>query len=169
MILYDINGLPVSEDICHHGVKGQKWGVRRYQNPDGTLTELGKKRVSENATLFPKDRGKKSSKRDAVAYTLFDLEDRLYTKEYVKYIKNNPEYEKKFKSTGEGRDYWRNNIYDGSLNDVSEAITETFINQYAKATLRDLNLSITPEIIKYTEELIRSNGTLRISPGRKQR
>lgn len=30
--------------IAHHGIKGQKWGVRRYQNPDGTLTELGKKR-----------------------------------------------------------------------------------------------------------------------------
>lgn len=30
--------------IAHHGVKGQKWGVRRYQNEDGTLTDAGKKR-----------------------------------------------------------------------------------------------------------------------------
>lgn len=29
--------------IEHHGVKNQKWGVRRYQNPDGSLTELGKR------------------------------------------------------------------------------------------------------------------------------
>lgn len=28
----------------HHGILGQKWGVRRYQNPDGSYTEAGKKR-----------------------------------------------------------------------------------------------------------------------------
>ena len=28
--------------LAHHGIKGQRWGVRRYQNPDGTLTEKGK-------------------------------------------------------------------------------------------------------------------------------
>lgn len=30
--------------LAHHGIKGQKWGVRRYQNPDGTLTPEGKER-----------------------------------------------------------------------------------------------------------------------------
>ncbi len=28
--------------LSHHGIKGQKWGVRRYQNPDGSLTPEGK-------------------------------------------------------------------------------------------------------------------------------
>lgn len=31
----------------HHGIRGQKWGVRRYQRKDGTLTPAGKKRVDE--------------------------------------------------------------------------------------------------------------------------
>lgn len=33
-----------STELCHHGVKGQKWGVRRYQETDGTLTAEGKRR-----------------------------------------------------------------------------------------------------------------------------
>lgn len=33
--------------IFHHGIKGQKWGVRRFQNKDGSLTAAGKKRVSK--------------------------------------------------------------------------------------------------------------------------
>ncbi len=31
-------------ELYHWGIQGQKWGIRRYQNPDGTLTEAGKKR-----------------------------------------------------------------------------------------------------------------------------
>lgn len=31
--------------ICHHGILGQKWGIRRYQNYDGTLTEEGRRRL----------------------------------------------------------------------------------------------------------------------------
>lgn len=46
--LYTISGLK-KNDICHHGIKGQKWGLRRYQNPDGTLTDLGRKRYTKQA------------------------------------------------------------------------------------------------------------------------
>lgn len=38
-------------ELCHHGIKGQKWGVRRYQFADGSLTPSGKKRykISQNS------------------------------------------------------------------------------------------------------------------------
>lgn len=36
----------------HHGIKGQKWGVRRYQNANGTLTEAGKKRYLRSDGKF---------------------------------------------------------------------------------------------------------------------
>lgn len=33
--------------LIHYGIKGQKWGIRRYQNEDGTLTSAGKKRAAK--------------------------------------------------------------------------------------------------------------------------
>lgn len=49
--------------LAHYGVKGQKWGVRRYQNKDGSLTSKGKKRYrnepNENYSNKQRDRDRK--------------------------------------------------------------------------------------------------------------
>lgn len=47
-----LNGGFISEcELYHYGIKGQKWGVRRYQNDDGSLTPSGKKRYSDDSQI----------------------------------------------------------------------------------------------------------------------
>lgn len=55
-------------ELVHWGIKGQKWGVRRYQNPDGSLTPAGRKRyLNDDGTLNAagKRRLKKVEKEEA--------------------------------------------------------------------------------------------------------
>lgn len=48
--------------LYHHGVRGQKWGIRRYQNKDGTLTPAGRKRAEKLEKNYKELTGKKLSK-----------------------------------------------------------------------------------------------------------
>ena len=45
-----MNDYLITKELYHWGIKGQKWGVRRYQNEDGTLTESGKARYNSDLT-----------------------------------------------------------------------------------------------------------------------
>lgn len=39
-------------ELYHHGIKGMKWGIRRYQNEDGSLTNAGKRRYTSGDTRW---------------------------------------------------------------------------------------------------------------------
>ena len=71
-------------ELYHHGIKGQKWGVRRFQNPDGSLTTKGKKRFSKLIELDKQYEEAVNKSRDAA------------DKEY-KYMRS--------KGLGKGEDY----------------------------------------------------------------
>ena len=55
-------------ELYHYGVKGQKWGVRRYQNPDGSLTPRGKKRLGKEYDKASKATMRKLSKKGNKMY-----------------------------------------------------------------------------------------------------
>lgn len=41
-------------ELYHHGIKGQKWGIRRFQNPDGSLTPEGEARYGKSVRKLQK-------------------------------------------------------------------------------------------------------------------
>ena len=56
---------PFSGELIHYGISGQKWGVRRYENEDGTLTPAGKERYNKGQNENYRE---DQRKRDRVVY-----------------------------------------------------------------------------------------------------
>jgi hypothetical protein len=78
--------------LYHHGISGQKWGVRRYQNEDGTLTEAGKKRYGKEYEKSPKKADKEwvDIRNDLVRYIIRRF-SKVYANGYnkaVNYLNN---------------------------------------------------------------------------------
>ena len=70
------------DEFYHHGIKGMKWGIRRYQNSDGSLTPAGKRRADRQARKEAKAARKWAYKnRSIMSEQELDAQIRRYQKE----------------------------------------------------------------------------------------
>ena len=67
-----------SDELYHHGIKGQKWGVRRYQNPDGSLTPEGIKRAKSYQKYINKMANKSRSREDLLKERTIPAGTKMY-------------------------------------------------------------------------------------------
>ena len=72
-------------DLRHHGIKGQKWGVRRFQNADGSLTATGRKRYGTDDL---KDSLDKLNKADSLINTAKKYQSEKDRKEHNNKVNN---------------------------------------------------------------------------------
>lgn len=76
-----IRALEEQDALCHHGIIGQKWGVRRYQNSDGSLTEEGRKRYLKEGSEERSKVDKAAANHAAATYKLNNAVQKYMSRE----------------------------------------------------------------------------------------
>jgi hypothetical protein len=97
----------MEDELYHFGVKGMKWGVRRYQNEDGSLTSLGEKRdkmLSDRKTAKKHSTTSNMVKAEYSRREFEDAKTRLKLENQKKKSKRQQDLEKKYIDQGFAKD-----------------------------------------------------------------
>ena len=105
------------EVLIHHGIKGQRWGIRRFQNEDGTLTDAGKTRyTSEHVSIVERP---KSSKEESEVLNQRSLKKLESAAERINAIRKEKVVKNAQKTAKYNQKYWEDQA----------KITEKYIKQ----------------------------------------
>lgn len=113
----------MEDELYHFGVKGMKWGVRKYQNEDGSLTSLGKKRdkmLSDRKTAKKHSTTSNMVKAEYSRREFEDAKTRLKLENQKKKSKRQQDLEKKYIDQGFAKD-------EAEIKAYNRAKTETIL------------------------------------------
>ena len=149
-------------ELYHHGVKGQKWGVRRYQNADGSLTPAGKKKEYKKSLKTDK---KIRRDLELAAYDSTHFADayskklKSYSKKYEKAIakdltKSNPKTQR-IENTKSLLDLnvksW-NRYNSNNIRQLKDHV-DNMISKYSDTKIKDIDIKTKKNGIEYVKSI----------------
>lgn len=120
-----------SDELCHYGVKGMKWGVRRYQNKDGSLTAAGKKQIRSD--LYTNNVAVKYKARRESGHKLREILDEIYEGKSDNYKTSKKEEHKIIKAQKDFHN--KNEDYQNTIRNV----TNEFLKKYANERVLEVD------------------------------
>ena len=114
-----------NNELMHHGILGMKWGVRRYQNKDGSLTPAGKRRVQTGEIGKSSDSAVSSTsshKRSVKEMSDSELRDKISRMELEKRYKDLSKSSEQAK-TSKGKAFVMDVLEKSGKNIATQAVT----------------------------------------------
>lgn len=108
-----IHALEEQDALCHHGVFGMKWGIRRYQNPDGSLTDEGRKRYLKEDSDERKALDQAAANKASAEYRFNNAVDNYMERQRTKRFKE-LRTDKRLSKVSDRHlyDYYMDDLYD---------------------------------------------------------
>lgn len=144
----------MNNELYHYGVLGMRWGVRRYQNKDGTLTAAGKKHSSKNENDQVKKKTSSSSESDKKTSSIMS-DDEL--RKAVNRLQLEKQYRDLYKELNPKQVSLGKKFVDKvlapALTETAKNITKDMLNSLAKDLTKKMNGSSKSKAGMTMEEL----------------
>lgn len=142
----------------HYGIKGQQWGNRRFQNPDGSLTEEGKKRYLQNGG---RDGNMNLNLRGMLSPNVKNLKYGAYVRKQSPYARKDGETKEEYKARVKKFDEDAVKEFEEDTAREKEELKKEkevsdFMKSYDKATSSDEKAKVIDEIINKQNEAYRN-------------